>query len=126
MTTEGVVQQLVVSIQGHKLIVPVYLLAMSGVDLILGSSWLATLGPHIADYATSTIKVFQHDKFVILKGDENPQKAQLHQLRRVHQTQAITECFTIQLVQPEEQTKNVLQFPADISPDLAALLHKYQ
>lgn len=68
MTTEGVVQQLVVSIQGHKLIVPVYLLAMSGVDLILGSSWLATLGPHIADYATSTIKFFQHDKFVILKG----------------------------------------------------------
>ncbi|KOM58233.1 hypothetical protein LR48_Vigan11g126700 [Vigna angularis] len=38
MTTEGVIQQLAVTIQGHQLIVPVYLFPVSGADLVLGSS----------------------------------------------------------------------------------------
>ncbi|WVZ25959.1 hypothetical protein V8G54_004503 [Vigna mungo] len=57
MTTEGVIQQLVMTIQGHQLIVLVYLLPVSGADLVLGSSWLATLGPHIADYATRIFSI---------------------------------------------------------------------
>lgn len=38
MTAEGLVQQLFVYIQGHELIEPVYLLPISGADLILGSA----------------------------------------------------------------------------------------
>lgn len=128
MTTEGVIQQLTVIIQGHKLVVPVYLLPVSGADLVLGSSWLATLGPHIADYATSTLKFFQHGKFVVLQGEhtDQPQQAQLHHMRKMQQTKAIAECFSIQMVQPELLGAPSLQFLADLQPDLAALLYKYQ
>jgi hypothetical protein len=49
MTAEGVIQNLPLEIQGHKLEVPVFLLPVAGADVILGASWLATLGPHVAD-----------------------------------------------------------------------------
>jgi len=48
IAAEGVIQQLPVWVQGHELKILVYLLPVAGVDLILGSSWLATLGPHVA------------------------------------------------------------------------------
>jgi hypothetical protein len=58
LMAEGKISQLSVEIQGHKLVLPVFLLPFSGADLILGSSWLATLGPHIADYSTLSLKFF--------------------------------------------------------------------
>lgn len=64
LTVEGVITELPVLIQGHKLTVPVYLLPVAGTDLILGTTWLATLGPHVADYADMTIKFIHHGKFV--------------------------------------------------------------
>jgi hypothetical protein len=57
LTVEGIVRQLHIQVQGHELTVPAYLLHVAGADLILGSlSWLATFGPHIADYANLTLK----------------------------------------------------------------------
>ena len=64
LTAEGVITELPVLIQGHKLIVPVYLLPVAGANLILGTKWLATLGPHVVDYADMTIKFIHHGKFV--------------------------------------------------------------
>lgn len=64
LTAEGVITELPVLIQGHKLTVPVYLLPVAGTYLILGTTWLATLGPHVADYADMTIKFIHHGKFV--------------------------------------------------------------
>ncbi|MCI42914.1 hypothetical protein A2U01_0064151, partial [Trifolium medium] len=60
------VRKLHVQVQGHELVVPAYLLPVAGADLILGSSWLATLGPHIADYAHLTLKFYQQGKFITL------------------------------------------------------------
>jgi hypothetical protein len=58
MSAEGVVQKLPLEIQGHMLEVPVFLLPVAGADVILGASWLATLGPHVADYASLTLIFF--------------------------------------------------------------------
>lgn len=83
MQTEGWIEKLSVQVQGNELTLPVYVLPVVGADLILGSSWLATLGPHVADYATAVLKFFYENKFVVLKGDrkEQPTEAQLHQLK---------------------------------------------
>ena len=64
LTAEGVITELPVLIQGHKLTIPVYLLPVAGTYLILGTTWLATLGPHVANYADMTIKFIHHGKFV--------------------------------------------------------------
>ena len=50
LQVEGLVNNLQVTIQGTVLSMDAYLLPIMGADLILGTSWLATLGPHIADY----------------------------------------------------------------------------
>lgn len=108
------------------LVVPAYLLPVSGADLIIGSSWLATLGPHIADYTTSTLKFFQHDKFIVLQGENNtgPQQAHFHHVQRLERTQAIAECFTIQLVQAP-QVDPPVQFFESLQLELSNLLQKY-
>lgn len=119
---------LTVSIQGHQLIVSVYVLPVSGDDMILVFSWLATLGPHIVDYATSTLKFFQNDKFIILQGTpiEGPHQAQPRHIQRMHKTQAIAECFTIQLVTAPELELSLLKLPAEIKPKLAPLQQNHQ
>lgn len=58
LTSEGYILDLPISVQGHMLHVPVYLLSFTGVDLILGSPWLKKLGPHIADYDALSIKFY--------------------------------------------------------------------
>ncbi|GAU41241.1 hypothetical protein TSUD_97760 [Trifolium subterraneum] len=98
MTAEGVIQKLPLEIQGHKLEVPVFLLPVAGADVILGASWLATLGPHVADYASLTLKFFLKDKFVTLTGQPIPRTtpAQFHHFKRLVTTDSIAECFTVQ------------------------------
>jgi len=56
LNAEGKIQQLSLQIQGQEIKVLVYLLQISGADVILGSMWLATLGPHVVDYAALTLK----------------------------------------------------------------------
>ncbi|PNX68780.1 hypothetical protein L195_g056355, partial [Trifolium pratense] len=102
MTAEGVIQQLPLEIQGHKLEVPVFLLPVAGADVILGASWLATLGPHVADYASLTLKFFLKNKLVTLSGEAvpRPNPAQFHHFKRLASTDSIAECFTIQCLKP--------------------------
>ncbi|MCH93845.1 hypothetical protein A2U01_0014798, partial [Trifolium medium] len=74
MSAEGMIQKLPLEIQGHMIEVPVFLLPIAGADVILGASWLATLGPHVADYASLTLKFFLKDKFVTLSEGSSPVK----------------------------------------------------
>jgi predicted aspartyl protease len=118
LTVEGIVRKLQIQVQGHELTVPAYLLPVAGADLILGSSWLATLGPHIADYANLTLKFYQQGKFITLQGDRGPapQQSQLHQLRRMQHTNSIAQCFTVQLIQPVSSQDILEDLPSDIEP----------
>ncbi|MCH79693.1 Ty3/gypsy retrotransposon protein [Trifolium medium] len=128
LTVEGMVRQLQLQVQGHELCIPAYLLPVAGADLILGSSWLATLGPHIADYAALTLRFYQNGQFIKLQGDKRnfPLQAQFHQLKRMQHTNAIDECFTIQMINPEVPHDVLSELPSDIEPELAILLHTYQ
>ena len=69
MQAEGRVQDIQLQVQGHTFNVPVYLLPISGADLILGGAWLATIGLHLADYQSLQIKFYHQGKFVTLRGD---------------------------------------------------------
>lgn len=65
LTAEGYIPNLQVHVQGHVLQLPVYLLPVTGADLVLGAPWLATLGPHIANYSALTLKFYLGDSFVL-------------------------------------------------------------
>ena len=84
-------------IQSHLITFLAYILPISNADIILGASWLATLGPHIADYQTSTIKFYVGDHFITLQGDQvtYPTYAQFHHLKHLSHTHTIVELFML-------------------------------
>ena len=71
MTAEGLVKQLKVQAQGNVFHLPVFLLPISGAYLILGASWLKTIGPYIADYDALQLKFLMNGKFTTLQGHHN-------------------------------------------------------
>lgn len=86
MRTEGVVKKLSQKIQGIEIIVHAYLLPIVGANVILGAPWLASLGPHVADYATFMLKFYLDGKFVTLQCEvgNKPSVAQLNLFKRLH------------------------------------------
>lgn len=77
MQTEGWTEKLNVQIQQQELLVHVYLLPVVGEYLIWGSTWLVTLGHHVADYAASVLKFFQQGILITLQGDKDINQATL-------------------------------------------------
>ncbi|PNX83953.1 hypothetical protein L195_g040004, partial [Trifolium pratense] len=97
-----------------------------GADWVLGAPWLATLGPHIADYSALSLKFYLGDKFVTLTGEKPilPGTAQFHHIMRLSHTQGIAECYTISF--QEVKTAPTLDFHEDIHPELTSLLARYK
>ncbi|XP_054814180.1 uncharacterized protein LOC129314762 isoform X1 [Prosopis cineraria] len=58
---------------------------VAGADVVIGALWLATLGPHVADYTVgqSYIKCCNGDDFLTLLGKQGPtvSQAKLHQFQ---------------------------------------------
>jgi len=127
MIAEGVVPNLSITLQGHELTIPVFLLPVVGADIILGSSWLATLGPHVADYAALTLKFFNKGKFMALQGERGtpPKLAQFNHYRMMRNTDAIADSFTVQLFQFHTEDDALKYLPQHIAPEIALLLHTY-
>lgn len=83
IASEGKVDELNVNIQGQDLVLPVYLLPITEADLVLRAKWLATLGPHIADYDTMTFRFCLQGKFITLYGarSKHPTQAEFHHMK---------------------------------------------
>ena len=60
------------------------------------------IGPHIADYDKLRLKFMQDGRFTPLQGDTNLTlgTTHLHHIRRMLQTNAVAEIFTMQLIEP--------------------------
>ena len=80
ITAEGRIPNLSVNIQGHEFYLPVYLVPVSGADLVLGGSWLATLGTYMANHTDMFIRFYWESKLITLHGlkPSKPTAAQFH------------------------------------------------
>jgi hypothetical protein len=67
-------------------------------------------------------------KFITLQGEQiaSPQQSQLHQLRRMQNTNSIDQYFTIQLMDSVIPQDTLVDLPTNIEPELAILLHTYK
>jgi len=129
--TEGYIKRITVNIQGVEIDLPVFLLPISGADLIIGSYWLATVGPHIHDYKALNIQFYYKGKKIVLQGDKyhkiSLDAAQYHHIRRWCNTDAIDECYTVQGTNMVESNRQMyLNLPENMEPKLAILLHTYR
>ncbi|WVZ05912.1 hypothetical protein V8G54_019258 [Vigna mungo] len=129
MEFEGLIQDLKLHAQGNVFQLSAFLLPISGADLILGASWLKTIGPHLADYETLQIRFLYGGKFNTLQGDNDHllHTAQLHHIRRLVHTNAIAEVYNMQLIHEDVIPSSLLelQLPVEMTPDLALLLQTY-
>ena len=125
MSAEGLVKQLKVQAQGNIFQLPVFLLPISGADIILGASWLKTISSHIVDYDALQLKFLWKGKFTTLQGDYElvPEQALLHCIRRMVATNSIAEVYSLQLMEPDVVPKSMLDLPVMMKPELALLLH---
>ncbi|KAJ1407100.1 Aspartic peptidase domain superfamily [Sesbania bispinosa] len=123
LIVEGWIRELEVQIRGHVLKLPVYLLPISGADLVLGAEWLATLGPYISDYSTLTVKFYLDNQFITLRGErpQLPTQAQLNHLRRMSNNNAIFEFFTMKLEHPDVPEDQWLDIPCDMELEMVVL-----
>jgi hypothetical protein len=125
--TAGYISDFQVQIQDHTLQLPVYLLPVTGADFALGAPWLATLGPHIADFSALTLKFYLGNKFITLTGDKPgmPQQAQYHHIKRLNSTHAIDEMFSLQIL--PLSTAPALENSATFHcPELKTILDEFQ
>lgn len=141
LQVEGLIIGLQVIIQKTVLNVDVYLLPVMGADLILGTSWLATLGPHITDYNKLFIQFVLQDQLITLQGDRSlkPQMTSIHQLHRLYSTKAIDSCYTLSISDVDQQdhprtnlsnpqnsqNSAQLHFSVELPEDLQQVLFKY-
>ncbi|GKD81651.1 hypothetical protein Tco_1348490, partial [Tanacetum coccineum] len=88
---------------------------------------LATLGPHIADYSSATIKFYLDEKFITLTGEKSgsPSQAQFHHFKRLSATDTIPEAYTIHCLSMDTTTNDTLQLADMVPHDLATVLHGF-
>lgn len=100
MNAKGLIQNLTIQAQGNYFIFPAYLLPISEANLILGASWLKTIGPHLANYVVLQLKFLRKSKMAILQGEQDtlPTPAHLNHIRRLVTTNSIDEVYSILLV----------------------------
>ena len=122
LSCSAVCKQVPLHLGKHKLLVDLFVLPLSGAELVLGVQWLTTLGPVLIDYDQLTMKFVKDGQMVQLKGQnhETPQEASSHQLRRLMTTNRIAEMFQLQLL-PSSKLQSAQQTILDIE----ALLNKY-
>lgn len=82
-----------------KFLTDLYILPISGTDVVLGIQWLKTLGPIVTDYASLTMQLNWNGSPVHLKGiqDLNISEISSNQLKRMHATNAISEYYHLQV-----------------------------
>lgn len=119
-----IVRDVPLHVSGHTLILSLFVLPIAGVDLVIGADWLATLGPHVADYNNSTIKIFQDGQFIVLQGSRGATiaQAQLHHLCRLNHVRAVSKCYLLEQV---ETVVEEVQIDPTYPADLIALLTQF-
>lgn len=122
------IRELEMDIQGNPIRVTAHVLPVTGSDIVLGATWLATLGPHIADYSTDTIKFYMAGRFVTLVGEQaqGAQIAEYQHLKRIVTTNSVAELYTIGWANSNHGPETLsTKLPAETPADLAQLLQTY-
>lgn len=118
---EAVSRHVSLLIQGSTLVDDLYVLPFYGSDIVLGVAWLATLGPVLTNYASRVFEFTLNGSKVSWQGKcpTDAQPIQLHSLRRMDATNAITSFFCLEVI-TEDKVPTV-----ETSTDLAAPLESY-
>ncbi|XP_076934963.1 uncharacterized protein LOC143601442 [Bidens hawaiensis] len=116
----GLAKKMELVIQGQTIIVDFYVLPLQGWDMVLGVSWLATLGPVVTDYSTSVFEFSYQGNRIKWQGDPTPVAQAIHfnGFRQLVRSDSIGQLFHLTLVPPDHK-------PPDYPPELQAILIQF-
>jgi hypothetical protein len=102
--------------------VDLFVLPLSGAEIVLGVQWLRTLGPTLTDYSHLTLSFCREGKIIQLMGQPkpNPEESSVHQFKRLIATDAIDTFLQLQLL--PHQSNNP---PAQTNPAIQTLLDQF-
>jgi hypothetical protein len=108
----------------HEFLVDLFILPLSGAELVLGVQWLKTLGPIVTDYDKLTMSFCSEGQQIHLTGVPKPipEEANIHQLQRLVSTDAIDTLLHLQLVTSADTT---LPSPTHPEPRVNTLITKF-
>ncbi|KAF5778414.1 putative nucleotidyltransferase, Ribonuclease H [Helianthus annuus] len=117
----GVARQVELCIQGSSVLVDFFVLPLQGWDMVLGVSWLSTLGPVLTNYATSTFEFTLGDNRVCWQGETTTtaEPIQFHGLKKLAQSCAIAHYFHLHLLPSQEAPL------PQVPPDIQQLLDEF-
>ncbi|MCH81628.1 hypothetical protein A2U01_0002419, partial [Trifolium medium] len=110
------------SLGPHTFSVDLFVLPLSGAELVLGVQWLKTLGPIVTDYTQLTMSFSYQGQVVNLVGQPKvgPEESSVHQLERLVATNAIAEAYHLHLVPASSPTT-----PPSTLPEITKLISQY-
>jgi hypothetical protein len=108
----------------HPFLVDLFVLPLSGAELVLGVQWLKTLGPVLTDYEKLTMSFFREGQLIQLLGQPKPSptEASLHQFQRLISTNAIDILLASHPNQPHTDSQTTIE---TTNPELHTLLSSY-
>ncbi|KAM0065899.1 putative nucleotidyltransferase, Ribonuclease H [Helianthus debilis subsp. tardiflorus] len=115
----GLARAVELVIQGQPIVVDFYVLPLQGWDIVLGVSWLATLGPVLTDYATSVFEFSLNGQQVKWQGDVSVAQAiQFHGFRHLINSDGIGQLYHLTLL-PQDSP------PPTYPPELQDILNNF-
>lgn len=121
LLTEGSISQVPLTIQGHTFQPELYVLGLHGADIILGASWLATLGWVRQNYDQLVFEFEDEGKPIQFKGlpATSPTPIQLHSFFRLASTHGVSQLFRLELIHNDTTVSTTLV------PELESLLAQF-
>ncbi|XP_040870975.1 uncharacterized protein [Glycine max] len=116
LTCNYVCEAIPVEIQGLTFPIDLYVLAISGANIVLGVQWLRTLGPVLTDYTKLCMQFFFQDQLVTLQGDTEDTLGMLSssQFWRLLRRQSPGLYFHITVAPSDTNLISSADFPEDI------------
>jgi hypothetical protein len=114
-------------IQGHLFEVDLYVLGLSGPDVVLGTPWLKQLSPVLMDYNSLTLQFQRHSQSITLTGETGPVPSNItyHQLKKIIQAEPSTQLYSLHVLNsptPTDSSPSILTHP---NKNIQQLLHQY-
>lgn len=98
----SICHKVLIQLQSNSFEVDLYVMPLSGANVVLGAQWLKTLGLVLTDYEALTMKFIWDGKLITLNTESGQaaKEISLHQLRRVTTSQRATAFFHLRVIPP--------------------------
>ena len=117
-----VCEKVSLTLQDHSFTVDLFILPLSGADIVLGIQWLKQLGPVLTDYSELQMKFIWDGKLIHLNAASSPvaSEVSLNQLRRIATANGVSVFFHLSMIPATSD----IEF--DEIPGLSALTAEFQ